>query len=150
MPYLAMSLGFRFCMSRRGGGWVHPNSADSMHGRVWTWPWMALSWSQLWTIEDGSSLVLIHICAHYYILMIFLLTCRSKEYHEWSVNSLNLTFSCLTILHILMSTCCTCTDKYVLTKSAWWQHHHCSTPQWWCHHALLYLPMCKIVFVFFP
>jgi len=34
MSLLAMSLGLRFCMSRKGGtgggGWVHPKGADSM------------------------------------------------------------------------------------------------------------------------
>ena len=34
MSYLGMSLGDRFCTSRkggtRGGGWVHPKGADSM------------------------------------------------------------------------------------------------------------------------
>ena len=34
MSYLAMSLGDRFCVSRKGGtgggGWVHPKGANSM------------------------------------------------------------------------------------------------------------------------
>ena len=30
MSLLAMSLGLTFCVSRKGGGWVHPKGANSM------------------------------------------------------------------------------------------------------------------------